>query len=102
MRKWIAQNVGPEVADTLRILYGGSGEPGALAKAAAAPWPTWRTCVASLPPTFHPPSTHRPAVNEGNCGTLANLEDVDGFLVGGASLKGPSFIDICNAQNKHS
>ncbi|PSC67648.1 triosephosphate isomerase [Micractinium conductrix] len=65
VRKWIAQNVGPEVADTLRILYGGS-------------------------------------VNEGNCGTLANLEDVDGFLVGGASLKGPSFIDICNAQNKHS
>ena len=42
------------------------------------------------------------AVNESNCGTLANLEDVDGFLVGGASLQGASFISICNAENKHS
>ena len=42
------------------------------------------------------------AVNEGNCSTLANLEDVDGFLVGGASLKGGAFIQICNAENKHS
>jgi triosephosphate isomerase len=46
--------------------------------------------------------TVRTAVNESNCGTLANLEDVDGFLVGGASLKGSSFINICNAENKHS
>ncbi|KAI3431511.1 hypothetical protein D9Q98_004561 [Chlorella vulgaris] len=65
VRKWIADNVSPEVAASLRLLYGGS-------------------------------------VNESNCGTLANLEDVDGFLVGGASLKGSSFINICNAENKHS
>lgn len=41
-------------------------------------------------------------MNDSNCGALANLEDVDGFLVGGASLKGPAFVSICNAENKHS
>ena len=25
------------------------------------------------------------------------MEDIDGFLVGGASLKGPDFVTICNA-----
>lgn len=38
------------------------------------------------------------SVNDGNCAELADLEDVDGFLVGGASLKGESFVKICNAQ----
>lgn len=33
------------------------------------------------------------SVTAGNCGELAGLEDVDGFLVGGASLK-PEFRDI--------
>ena len=65
VRRWAQEHVSPAVADTLRILYGGS-------------------------------------VSDANCETLANLEDVDGFLVGGASLKGPSFIKICNAQNKAS
>ena len=37
------------------------------------------------------------AVTDTNCGQLAREEDVDGFLVGGASLKGPTFIQICNA-----
>lgn len=37
------------------------------------------------------------SVNAGNCGDLAKQEDIDGFLVGGASLKGPDFITICNA-----
>ncbi len=27
MRAWVAKNVNPQVADTLRILYGGSGAP---------------------------------------------------------------------------
>lgn len=39
------------------------------------------------------------SVNDGNCEELAKQEDVDGFLVGGASLKGPSFVKICNANN---
>lgn len=38
------------------------------------------------------------SVNDANCVELAGQQDIDGFLVGGASLKGPSFINICNAQ----
>ena len=38
------------------------------------------------------------SVNDGNCVELAGQADIDGFLVGGASLKGPSFINICNSQ----
>ncbi|KAL7819306.1 triosephosphate isomerase [Trichoderma aethiopicum] len=35
------------------------------------------------------------SVNEKNCGELSKQPDIDGFLVGGASLK-PAFIDIVN------
>ncbi|KAJ7947642.1 triosephosphate isomerase [Quillaja saponaria] len=56
LRKWIHNNVGAEVAASIRIIYGGS-------------------------------------VNGGNSKELATQPDVDGFLVGGASLK-PEFIDI--------
>lgn len=37
------------------------------------------------------------SVNEKNCGELGKQEDIDGFLVGGASLK-PAFVDIINAR----
>ncbi|KAF1815214.1 Triosephosphate isomerase [Eremomyces bilateralis CBS 781.70] len=37
------------------------------------------------------------SVNEKNCGELAKQPDIDGFLVGGASLK-PAFVDIINAK----
>lgn len=37
------------------------------------------------------------SVNAGNCETLAACEDIDGFLVGGASLNGADFVTICNA-----
>ncbi|QRV93224.1 triose phosphate isomerase [Ceratobasidium sp. AG-Ba] len=37
------------------------------------------------------------SVNAGNCKESAAQPDVDGFLVGGASLK-PEFVDIVNAQ----
>ncbi|WEW61108.1 triosephosphate isomerase [Emydomyces testavorans] len=60
VRKYIAQSVSPDVAESLRIIYGGS-------------------------------------VNEKNCRDLAKQADVDGFLVGGASLK-PAFVDIINAR----
>ena len=60
MRKWIAQNVNPDVAKLTSIIYGGS-------------------------------------VNAKNCRDLAAQPDVDGFLVGGASLK-PEFSDIIGAQ----
>ncbi|KAF4511390.1 hypothetical protein G6O67_003194 [Ophiocordyceps sinensis] len=37
------------------------------------------------------------SVNEKNCGELSKQPDIDGFLVGGASLK-PAFIDIINCR----
>ena len=37
------------------------------------------------------------SVNAGNCADLASQPDVDGALVGGASLK-PDFVNIINAQ----
>ncbi|KAG8380728.1 hypothetical protein BUALT_Bualt06G0046100 [Buddleja alternifolia] len=59
LRKWLQANVSPQVAESTRIIYGGS-------------------------------------VNGGNCKELGGQTDVDGFLVGGASLK-PEFIDIIKA-----
>ncbi|KAK4724524.1 hypothetical protein R3W88_027303 [Solanum pinnatisectum] len=37
------------------------------------------------------------SVNGGNSSDLAKKEDIDGFLVGGASLKGPEFATIINS-----
>jgi len=59
IRKWIAKNVNPGVAEAIRIMYGGS-------------------------------------VKASNAQGLAQCPDIDGFLVGGASLK-PEFKDIVNA-----
>ncbi|CAN1231116.1 Triosephosphate isomerase, cytosolic [Linum grandiflorum] len=59
LRKWLHDNVSAEVAQSTRIIYGGS-------------------------------------VNGGNCKELGGQTDVDGFLVGGASLKA-EFIDIIKA-----
>lgn len=56
IRNWLNQNVSAEVAQKIRIIYGGS-------------------------------------VSEGNCSTLIKENDIDGFLVGGASLK-PEFAKI--------
>ncbi|GJM99367.1 hypothetical protein PR202_ga16460 [Eleusine coracana subsp. coracana] len=60
IRDWLKTNVSPDVASSIRIIYGGS-------------------------------------VNAGNCADLAKKEDIDGFLVGGASLKGPDFATIVNS-----
>lgn len=38
------------------------------------------------------------SVTEKNASDIAEKEDVDGFLVGGASLKGETFVSICNAH----
>jgi triosephosphate isomerase len=38
------------------------------------------------------------SVTEKNCGELAKQPDIDGFLVGGASLK-PAFVDIINSKS---
>jgi len=61
LRNWISENVSPDVAKSVRILYGGS-------------------------------------VSGGNCKDLGGQPDIDGFLVGGASLK-PDFINIINARS---
>lgn len=37
------------------------------------------------------------SVNAGNCDELATKPDIDGFLVGGASLDGEAFVKICNS-----
>ncbi|XP_029023730.1 triosephosphate isomerase [Betta splendens] len=60
LRGWFRANVSDDVADAVRIIYGGS-------------------------------------VTAANCRELASQDDVDGFLVGGASLK-PEFVDIVNAR----
>ena len=41
------------------------------------------------------------SVNEGNCAALAQHSDVDGFLVGGASLDAEKFVQICNSSAVH-
>ncbi|KAK1299134.1 hypothetical protein QJS10_CPB14g00611 [Acorus calamus] len=64
LRKWLKENVSAEVAETTRIIYGGS-------------------------------------VNGANCKVLAMQPDVDGFLVGGASLKA-EFVDIIKSATVSS
>ncbi|DBB08074.1 hypothetical protein WJX82_008661 [Trebouxia sp. C0006] len=63
IRTWFTDKVGTEVAEAMRIIYGGS-------------------------------------VNDQNAGELARKEDLDGFLVGGASLKGKTFAKICTSGAK--
>lgn len=60
LRQWLKKHVSEAVANSTRIIYGGS-------------------------------------VTASNCKELAGMADLDGFLVGGASLK-PEFIDIINAK----
>ncbi|XP_040292299.1 triosephosphate isomerase [Bufo gargarizans] len=61
LRDWLKSNVSEQVAQSVRIIYGGS-------------------------------------VTGGTCKELASQPDIDGFLVGGASLK-PEFIEIINAKH---
>lgn len=60
IRAWLKDNVSAQVAESVRIQYGGS-------------------------------------VTAANCKELAQKSDIDGFLVGGASLK-PDFVQIVNAK----
>lgn len=64
LRKWLHANVGLAIAESTRIIYGGS-------------------------------------VNGANCKELAAQPDLDGFLVGGASLK-PEFVDIVKSATVKS
>ncbi|XP_066145155.1 triosephosphate isomerase [Euwallacea fornicatus] len=60
LRQWISKNISADVANSIRIQYGGS-------------------------------------VTGANCKELGSQPDIDGFLVGGASLK-PEFVNIVNAK----
>ncbi|KAL9643954.1 hypothetical protein ABK040_005423 [Willaertia magna] len=60
LRDWLRENVSEEVANKVRIIYGGS-------------------------------------VKGDNAAELSKKEDIDGFLVGGASLKGKEFLTIVEA-----
>jgi triosephosphate isomerase len=60
IRIYLSKDISPAVAESTRIIYGGS-------------------------------------VSGANCSDLAPQEDVDGFLVGGASLK-PEFVRIINSR----
>ncbi|KAG9344956.1 hypothetical protein AGOR_G00207320 [Albula goreensis] len=60
LRQWMKANVSEAVANSVRIIYGGS-------------------------------------VTGATCKELGSQKDVDGFLVGGASLK-PEFVEIINAR----
>jgi len=60
IRQWMTQHVSAEVAQSVRIIYGGS-------------------------------------VTGANSKELASEKDIDGFLVGGASLK-PEFLSIINSK----
>jgi len=62
LRAWLAENYSAEIAENVRILYGGS-------------------------------------VTAANCRELAACKDIDGSLVGGASLK-PDFVAIINATKE--
>jgi len=62
LRAWLAENYSAEIAENVRILYGGS-------------------------------------VSGSNCRELASCADIDGSLVGGASLK-PDFVAIINATKE--
>ena len=60
VRQWLAENISPELAESMLILYGGS-------------------------------------VKANNCKSLIACPDIDGFLVGGASLL-PEFADIIRCE----
>lgn len=60
LRKWLGDNVSERVAESVRILYGGS-------------------------------------VNDANSEELGQMPNIDGYLVGGASLKGGAFTTIVNS-----
>ncbi|KAF7977370.1 hypothetical protein HWV62_3969 [Athelia sp. TMB] len=78
IRKYLTTAISPAVAESTRILYGGSVSA-KNCKELGVPIPSKEMRV-TLTEIY-----------------LATLPDVDGFLVGGASLK-PEFVDIVNAK----
>lgn len=71
VRSWMSENVSAGVASSVRVIYGGT--------------------LSFL--------NKKGSVTDGNCGELISETDIDGFLVGGASLK-PAFDKIVESCNK--
>ena len=76
-RQWLKEKVSGEVADKTRIIYGG------MASRIVSNAPFDRSLSGS--------------VTADNCVELGKKPDIDGFLVGGASLK-PDFVKIVKAR----
>jgi triosephosphate isomerase len=114
LRAWIATNVSAPVAEAVRIVYGGSvnvRERGA--RGGSLTWPPFFP-VSTAAHTASKSPYRAPAcptltllplllllllfffshsTQAANCVSLITEKDIDGFLVGGASLK-PEFVDI--------
>lgn len=82
LRAWLASNVSQKVADSVRIIYGGSVN----AKNAAE---LGKNCDNG--------SAHSLTLISPLC-LIATKPNIDGFLVGGASLKATDFNTIVQAR----
>jgi triosephosphate isomerase len=71
IRNWLKEKVSADIADATRIIYGGT---------------------ISLVVTYL-----KGSVKGNNANELAIQNDIDGFLVGGASLIGSEFLTIINS-----
>lgn len=58
----------------------------------------WLQANVSAPVAARTRILYGGSVNDANAATLATKPDIDGFLVGGASLKGDAFAAICRAR----
>lgn len=102
VRDWLAKNVSAEAASKMRIIYGGTvfflnlvlhRKSVLLCQKSDFAFQDFKKILISLPQnmslftTFLSINPLAGSVNGGNCAELAKQEDIDGFLVGGASLK---------------
>ena len=91
LRKLLATYVSPQVAESVRIIYGGMCScfsenvfsKGFIPGLCGFVMSWFSLMVFCLCLHWH----YLGSVNAGNCVELATQKDVDGFLVGGASLK---------------
>lgn len=102
IRKWLVENVDARTASRTRIQYGGAS---CSISRVCSEWHEWTifqpahvarhvvwlsNVMQMLDPRHRAVHICLPvagSVNAGNCEELAKQEDIDGFLVGGASLK---------------
>lgn len=94
IREWFQERIGEKDAQDLRIIYGGCQRMCIVPAAVAMQGLQCIRCGTAW-------SHLCPAggsVSDKTCQNLASKKDLDGFLVGGASLKGDVFAQICNAK----